>query len=303
MSQFFKSKFFIILVIIAMAATVLPTTLSLMGHGGVVRDAVSVLFVPFRALAGYAADGIEGFVSYFGEFDRIREENREMRETLEDIEGRLYDADALRSENEWLKSFLSLKRENPDFTFCDAVVAGRESGNYKTILTLNCGTAHGIAVGMPVISYEGIVGMVSEVGLTSCKVTPFMQYGSSVGVALERSGDVGILENTYELQKEGLCIINYLSEGADVAVGDRVVTSGLGSVYPAGLAVGRVCEVYPDEFTRDLVAKVEPFVDIESLTRVMVVTAYDYDGVVTPSENAPTGDEMQGDEVSGGGNG
>ena len=130
---------------------------------------------------------------------------------------------------------------------------------------------------MAVITKDGIVGCVTEVGLTWCKVSTILEDARSVGVLAPRSGASGILEGEYIYRENGTCKLTFLdgdARNAKVAVGDRVETSGTGSVYPAGLTVGRITELKADAATRSLIATVEPAVDFSDLGYVMIVTGY-----------------------------
>lgn len=288
MAQFFKSKTFIVLLCVALVAVIVPSVLSAVGAGFAVRDAVNTVLTPVRSFFVWIGDGIGGFFEYFGEFDRIRAENDELRIKLEQANDQLYAARVAGEENEWLRSFLGLRREHTDYRFQDAMIVGRESGNYMTVFTLNAGTLQGVAVNMPVVTERGVVGAVTEVGLTWSKATTVIEYGSSVGVYCERSGAIGIAEGTYELRSRSLCRVNYLDATADVAVGDRFFTSGLGNVYPRGMCLGEVSRIYADEYGRGMIAELAPAVDLSSLSRVMIVTSYESVADAPPASSAET---------------
>jgi rod shape-determining protein MreC len=66
----------------------------------------------------------------------------------------------------------------------------------------------------------------------------------------------------------------HIDPEADIRAGDVIITSGMGSIYPLGLSVGRVVSVSPDENTRTLTAVVEPSVDFENVSKVMIITNY-----------------------------
>ena len=87
------------------------------------------------------------------------------------------------------------------------------------------------------------------------------------------------MEGDYTLAREGLCRLRYLEEGADVKVGDRILTSGYGSVYPRGLTVGYVERIEENEYSRSLVAYVRPAAfaedDADRISQVMIITDYE----------------------------
>ena len=168
-----------------------------------------------------------------------------------------------------------MKAENPGFSFELARVIGREAGNYVTVFTLNRGSVHGIEKDMPVVTTDGIVGCVEEVGLTWCKVTTVLETARSVGVYLPRNGATGILSGDYSMRGEGLCRLTFVDSNItaeEIQPGDMVLSSGMGSVYPAELTVGTVESVEIDPATRTLSALVLPAVDFSSLQEMMILT-------------------------------
>ena len=66
----------------------------------------------------------------------------------------------------------------------------------------------------------------------------------------------------------------YIEAESDIRIGDKVITSGIGGVYPRGLLVGRVSAIEVDEASRTLTAIIEPAADLDSISKVMIVTEY-----------------------------
>lgn len=275
MLDFFKTKFFIVLVCVALVLVIVPTTLSTMGLNDYVRSAAVTALSPLQKLATAVSDALEGFTSYFTEFDRIVEENNTLRSRLDEMEDRVSAAEEVEKMNEWLYGYLELKREHTDFTMVDAAVTGRESGNYMTVFTLDKGESQGIEVDMPVISPKGVVGRITETGGKWSKASTILESGVSVGAMVERTGELGVIEGDFTLAAEGLCRLVYLDAASDIAVGDRILTSGYGSVYPRGLVVGSVESVEKDPTSRSIVAYVRPAAPLEDMERMMVITDYE----------------------------
>ena len=274
MERLFKNKFFIICLCIAAVICGLSSTFALLGYKNLARDVINVLTLPGRLVVSAVSDSSRGFSKYFRSISALEDENSALTKQNEALEAAANETDILRAENERLKSYLSIKSLHPDFTYVEAMVVGREAGNYQTVLTINRGSAQGIEAGMPVITPDGIVGCVTEVGLTYAKISTLLESASSVGAYLARSGETGILTGDYSMRAEGLCKLSYLSEEADVQEGDEVLSSGLGSVYPADLLIGKVVNVTADDYNRAKVAKVAPAVDFSSLRYLLVVTSY-----------------------------
>jgi rod shape-determining protein MreC len=125
------------------------------------------------------------------------------------------------------------------------------------------------------LTADGIVGRVTEVGLNWSKVTTIVEANSSVGAYVERTNDAGVCVGKFELSSGGLCELNYLPADSDVKVGDRVLSTGFGSVYPRGLVVGYVESVEVNPYTRALSVKVKCSSNFSTLTNVMVITSYE----------------------------
>lgn len=274
MGNFFKSRSFFVLVTVLVLLCGIPTILSAMGQGSMVKDGVMAIVTPFSRGARALGEAFGGFGRYFSEFGRLEEENRILSDRVRELEAQVYDLTLLEEENAWMRAYLGAKRAHTDFTFCDANLIGSESGGHVSAFTLDRGTTSGIAVGMPVVTEDGVVGRVTEVGLTFSRVSTVINYDASIGAYIERSGEIGIVSGDFELRRDGLCLLEYLPFDADVEVGDTVTSSGLGSVYPRGLVIGEVTEITGDEYNHVKVAVVRPAADLTKLTKVMILTDY-----------------------------
>lgn len=275
MRRFLQSRFFVVITVITLILVAVPTLLSTFGLPNPLRGAVNVLMTPLQKGFNYITDALDGYTAYFTEFDELVAENTRLKAQLADLSDRIYSAQETEMRNQWLSQFLEMKRAHTDFTFADAAITGHESVNYMTVFTIDQGTAQGIAAGMPVVTPDGVLGFVDEVGLTWAKVRTLIEASSSVGASVERTGEDALLEGSFALSREGLCRLTYLDAESDIQVGDRIVTSGYGSVYPRGLVIGYVTEIVPDLYSRTLTATIQPAASLSDLERVMVITSYE----------------------------
>ena len=272
--KFFKNKFFIIALAIALFAVIFTSIVSLMGVTDPLNDVINTVSVPFRYVGVAIKDSIDGFKKYFIAIDELYAENIELEGKVEYLEGQLADANAIKEENERLKNYIGIKKLYPSFDMTEAMIIGSESDNYMTLFTLNKGKNHGIEVGMSVIVSEGLVGSVCEVGSNWCKVRTLCEASASVGAYVPRSGEIGISSGDISLKGKGECFLKYLSPDADIEVGDAVYTGGEGSIYPEGLFIGYVTEVTTNDSLRTKEAKISLAVDFEGLKYVLIVTDF-----------------------------
>ena len=269
--KFARTKFFIIAASVAVFLTVTPTVLAMMGRGDILRSAANLIATPFKSIAVFCGNAVDGFFDYFTEFDRLKEENAQLREELDKAQSKNDAADVALAENEWLKKFLLFSQEHPEYILIDAKAVGRESGDFITSFTLNKGSAAGIKLNQCVITPEGLVGHVFEVGLNYAKVRTIISSGTTVGAISERSGAYGMLEGIYGGSQNGACKMVCSDTDADIQVGDVIVTSGVGSIYPYGLTLGKVASIEVDEYSRELIVYIDTSVDFAHISRVMVI--------------------------------
>lgn len=284
-----RAGFILIPVLIcALLFAVIPSALILTGHAELIRGAVNTVFVPIERVFSGAGDGVRSMLAYFTEFDELKAENERLRAQLASMEDKVRAAELTLEENAFLTNFLDLRENHADFRFLKCEVVAADDNGYRTVYTLNAGTKEGAAAGNPVITAEGLLGRISEVGSNWCKVVPVTELSSSVGAYAERSGAGGIAEGEYALRMDGKLLLTYLEENADVVVGDRIRTSGVNSIFPRGLLIGEVTELRTDPANMARTAVITPAVRFGVLRDVMIITDFAHyeeipDEILNPS--------------------
>ena len=274
--KFFKSKFFIITLIVAVSVTVVFTAMSLLGYSSYIKAGLNYALVPVQKLSDAVGRALDGYADYITEFEKLKKENEELKERINGMLDEVQSAKAVKEENDELRRMLEVKKEHLDYKFEPADIVGREDGNYMTVFTLDAGKGRGIDKDMPMISANsGLIGRITDAGATWAKASSIIDMGSSVGAYVERSKASGIVVGEYELGLDGLCKMAYLQSDADIEAGDRILTSGVGSVYPRGLIIGTVAEVKYDEGLRTKYAVIKPYAELSGLTSVMVITSFE----------------------------
>ncbi len=269
-----KHKFFIACVGLATAVAIFTGVFAVMGWGSLISEAGAGVLYPFQWLMTKCGNAVSGFVGYFSDMDELRGELESLRDENESLRGALVDAEIEADEAHWLYRYLSMKEEHEDYAMCAAVVVASSGGDYVTDITLNKGSASGVRAGMPVVTRAGLVGVVVEAGLNSCRVSTILDPSVSVGAVTTRAAENGLCEGDYTQVSSGRAMLRYLPEEADVLPEDLIITGGRGSVYPYGIPVGRVESISFNAFSRTTEAVVIPFVDFSSLDHVMILTDF-----------------------------
>ncbi len=205
----------------------------------------------------------------------IQEENAQLRETVLLQEQKLALLDETEKENARLSELLNFTEANPDLHFVTASVIGRDSNPYIDTITLNAGSRSGVTEKMAVITPDGIVGRVSEVGPNWCRVKTMCDEKMRISVMVQRTRDEGMLGGLYEPDGELLgTYLYYLPSKADVRTGDTVRTSGIGGFFPKGLYVGTVIAVNEEgKGTHDAIVSMD--IDFLHLEEALIVVGVD----------------------------
>lgn len=275
-----KNRFFRACLMIALCIALFTGVFAAFGWGNLLPQVGATILYPFQWVASTVGHAVSGFVQHFRDIDSLQEELDALRAENESLRRQITDADILADEHSWLYAYLSMKEEHEDYGMLSAAVITTVSsdaggGAYTVEMTLNKGTASGVSEGMPVVTVEGLVGIVTEVGYNFCRVRTVLHTDSCVGAITTRGHVTGLCEGDFTSLHAGQTVLRYMEAEADVAEDDIVVTSGKGSVYPYGIPIGRVQSVSSNAFSRTTEAVVQPFVDMTDLRQVIILTSYD----------------------------
>jgi len=146
------------------------------------------------------------------------------------------------------------------------LVGSDVSAFFRSVL-VDRGRAQGVRSGMPVISEEGVVGLVTATSERAARATLLLDRQTAIDGTVQRSRTRGIVRG----RGSDVVEFEFVSRGADVAVGDVVITSGLDGVYPKGLRVGTVSAVAEADAGLLRTATIVPAVDFGRLEQAFVI--------------------------------
>lgn len=236
-----------------------------------VTDAFAPLLDAFSRPAATAARSVEMMIALNDAF----EENKRLKEENERLLQWRQAAMRLEAENKSLRDLLNYVPERL-VAHATARVVAAPGGSFVRTLVVTAGERDGARKGQAALSGSGMVGRVIDVGDRSSRVLLITDINTRIPVMLETSRLQAVLAGDNSSQPKLL----YLPPETPPAVGERVVTSGHGGLFPAGIPVGVVAAV------GDRGIRVEPFADLDRLEHVQLV---DYGVVIGPgdSDTAP----------------
>jgi rod shape-determining protein MreC len=204
-----------------------------------VRDLVHIAFNPIYAVASYPVLSGEWLSQQSKSEDQLRRENTAMQAELLQARVRLQKLAELSAENTRLRGLLNTPLII-DGRMLISEVIGTDTDPLKQVLVINKGHMDKVLAGQTVLDDKGVMGQVIDVYPHSARVMLLSDKEHSVSVRIERTGMRGIVSGTGD---SGRLLMQYVPNTADIKVGDRVISSGLGERFPAGYAVGTVMSV------------------------------------------------------------
>lgn len=239
------------------------------------RDGATVLGRSFGLVASPVQDGAQTVTGGFGSLvDRYvfligaQRQASQLQHEVADLRRELLAAEEVYLENHRLKTLLHFK-ESTELPLLPARVVGRSASSWFRTLTLDKGADDGILPNSPVVTADGVIGRVYQTSPSASRVLLLTDTSSAVDALVQRSRAQVVVEG----RLDPLCRILYLARTDDAVPGDRVVTSGLGDVYPKGLLIGEIVSVEPVKGGVFQRAELKPSADFSRVEEVFVVPA------------------------------
>ncbi len=242
-------------------------------------DWVTLPFAQFARMA-------DGFQSYA----RIYEQNQDLRRELQQMKAWKEAALQLEQENARLLD-LNKVRLDPTLTFVTGVVLADSGSPFRQSVLLNIGERDGIIDGWATTDGLGLVGRISGVGPNSSRVILLTDVNSRVPVVIQPSGQLALLAGDNVLAPR----LDFIDAPEQVRPGDRVVSSGDGGVFPAGLLVGQVALGSDDNLRVRLAADYERLEFLRVLRSYGTTRPTDPGGLLPPPEPPGLFEEMTED--------
>lgn len=233
------------------------------------ENIVSTMVMPLQNGLTYLKNKIAGNDSFFENINLLQAENEELKKKNSELEQTLREFEIMKSENETLKEYVNLKDKYKEYSTIPAYVISRDIGNYSNIVIINAGEKDGVAENMTVIADEGLVGYVISTTDHTAKVQTIIDTATAVASTISTTKDTIIVQGT--LDDKTILKATYIPTEASILQGDSVETSGIGGIYPKGIHIGTIKEIFNTKNITDRYATVETAVDFSKLATVLVI--------------------------------
>ena len=239
------------------------------------QEILSVAVAPFQRAAAAVSNGVSSLWEKYTNIDAILEENEKLTMENAELRGQMVDYDKLKAENEAYKALTNIQEQHPEMSYVSSFVIGRDPLDSFYGFTLDQGSLDGVEANDAITSDEGyLLGVVTEVDLTSCKVMTILHPSFNAAGVVSRTRDNGIITGSADYAAEGLCILSNLSRSTLTKASDQVITTGLGGVFPPDVLVGVVQELVPEASGKSTIAMLKPGADPRTVKHVFIITNY-----------------------------
>jgi rod shape-determining protein MreC len=243
-------------------------TLQMRGRSVGASDALAVVTTPIQTVLARVNRATLGVWGTYRDWKNVRAENRRLRDETQRLRVEALRVTETDAENQRLRRLLTLKESLPLETMAGEIIA-REWGGWVRSLTINRGRGDAVARLTAVIAPEGLVGRIVDVRAGSSVVQVLTDPASTVGAHVVRTRTPGIIEG----EPRGTLRFKYMArDGSGIQVGDVVVTSGLGGLFPGGIPIGRVRTIDDRGSALFSYAQVTPAVDFARIDEVLLLT-------------------------------
>lgn len=221
---------------------------------------------PVERVVSAPVDGVRQFFSDYVDLLGVKAENRRLQQRIAEIESEnLQFREALVSSGHLAR--VASMRDEIEIPMLPAEIVGLDVAPWFRSVLVDRGEEHGVLPGYPVVTHEGVVGLVTATSSHAAKTMLVLDRQSSLDALVQRSRARGVVRGIGRDRLE----FEFVVRDSDVALGDEIVTSGLGGVYPKGLRIGRVSELEDSGGRLTKIAVVTPAVDLGQLEQVFVL--------------------------------
>jgi len=265
-----KSVWIWVVLIFLLALFLLSSSLGRKQLWSPAEQLIVEVIAPFQNLIMTTVRGTERLCMKYFHVVNTNEENSRLTDEIH----------ALRIENSKYREMLTTHRRlqdllqfkrNTNWPMLAAQVIGRDPSGWFRSAIINKGLEAGLKVNMPVVNSMGVVGRLVSVSRGYAKVLLVIDQNSAIDCINQVSRGKGILKGL----SEKACELDYVLMTSEMSVGDMIITSGMGRIFPKGIPVGRITKVgdKPGAFFKEIL--VRPLVDFSKLEEVLVLLKED----------------------------
>lgn len=275
MLDFFQSKRFkALILVLSLLFGMLLYSASHEGVSNIPKNMLEIISTPFQIISAKITVSTDEFFNRIANYNETILENERLLTENAELNQKLIDYEKIKDENEQYRTMAGIKEIYPDFEISMAFVISRDPADRFSSFMIDRGELHGVSINDPIITPNGLVGIVTNVGPISSRVQTILSPENNVSSIEIYSKELGILSGDIALAQDGKAKLSILSSDTVIQKGDMITTTNVTGLYPAGIPIGTVIDVKTESHGVTKYAIIEPFVNIEEVTTLQVITGF-----------------------------
>ena len=276
MNKTLDGKTIMVIAVSVMIAFTTIISVNVFQARGPVTGAANILTAPLKALTANIARTFESIYGYVYRYEQLVVDFERLHVEVQALRELHVQAIELEEQVVRYRELLGFRDRQPGAMFEPATIDGLGAENWSHTFTINVGSANSeVSIGDSVTTESGIlVGRITDVGLISSTVVSILDTTFAAEVLIGESGETGTARGDFSFMNTGLLILDNIDDGTPVAPGDTIVTTGRQDIFPPGLIIGQVLEVFTHPTGIGRFATIRPILPIDSISHVFVIVDF-----------------------------
>lgn len=224
------------------------------------------IIAPLQEGSNSLKDRLDSAVDNYIQLVDTKKENKELKQKINELQNTIFSLEQMAKENFRLKQLLQYDQEIERKKVL-AQVIGWDSANEFKVLRINRGSKDGLKVMDPVITINGLVGYIYQTTESFSDVLTILDPNNRVDSITDRTRTHGIVEGAGNFK----CRLKYVIVSDEISIGDKVMTAGLGDLYPKGIKVGMITGIKKETYGMIQDVELTPTVDFHKLEEVLIL--------------------------------
>ena len=267
----FKNKLAVTIVVLSVAFLGI-IVLSIKGNSNIISSGVGGVISPLQKIVYTVNEKVKGSFDFFINFSNVKKENEELTAKNAELENKLIEYERMKDENTRLREMFDYSQNNANYDYLGCNIIGYSGGNISNGYIIDKGTKDGVEKDMVVITPAGLVGKVTKASSSFAIVQTILNENIAVAAMVESTDETtGILQGITDSKNKNLTELSNIPIESAIKEGDKILTSGLGEMYPKEIRIGEVISVEVDNVGIMKRSVVKPYVDFNKLEELFVV--------------------------------
>ena len=277
MFGFLKKRKFQIIIVIIVFLVISLVSIDRFSKVNIIRNIVTTPVNFIQKGIKQIESNVSEFFNSIRDYNYVISENEQLKKDINILKEKNADIYDIEEENIRLKDALLLKDRFNLYDFIGANILITNPSNFKYEILIDVGLVDGIKIDNPVVAANNaLLGRINSTNLTSSIVVPIIDELSGIsGWITNVDGGHVTIRGSIKLKEQGLCIVENIPNDTNIKIGDVIETSGLGGIYPKGIIIGTIVEIFNEDSKTKMYAYLEPLIQIKTLNEVYVLNSED----------------------------